>query len=243
MKEELFEGFVGIRLAEGQLGNDIVLSLFLVMLVLFAIHFRRNIPYYVRIPDNLIHVKERQSLFDESIGNVFGSHVFGSLQFVFLNSLICFMLFVSAGSISSIDPKTTLLYIAVFFVVLLVFFLFKQAMYAVIGRVFADPKKYHLWKSSYYSTIDFWGILLYLPALLLLFSGKAYSLPIILLVLFYAINRLILILKAFRIFFNKKTAFVLLILYLCALEIMPLLFLYEGLLYVNHIIEINSLWL
>lgn len=243
MKEDLFEGFVGIRLAEGQLGNDIVLTVFLCILVLFAFHFSRNLRYYLKIPDSLVHTKERQSLFDESIGNISQHHLFGSLQFILLLTLNLYMLFVSAGRIGGSDTKTTLIYLVAFFGVLLLFFLFKQLLYFVLGMVFSDHHKYHLWKTSYFFSIDFWGILLYIPTVLLLFAGEAHFVPLILLVLFYLINRFILVIKAFRIFFSKRTAFVLIFLYLCALEMLPLLFLYEGLLHVNHIIEINSLWL
>ncbi len=243
MKEDLFEGYVGIRLAEGQLGNDIVLSLFLCMLVLFAIHFRRNAPYYMKIFPSLIHTKERQSLFDESIGNTYQNHLFGSFQFVFLYTLIVFMLFVAVGRIGLVDSKTTFIYLLAIFGVLLLFFLFKQLIYFVLGIVFAEQNKYHLWKDSYFYAIDLWGILLYLPTVLLLFAGKIHVVPLVLLIILYLSNRIIIILKAIRIFFNKKTSVLLIILYLCALEILPLLFLYEGLIFINYIIEINSLWL
>ncbi|MDR0394222.1 MAG: DUF4271 domain-containing protein [Tannerella sp.] len=45
-----------------------------------------------------------------------------------------------------------------------------------------------------------------------------------------------------HIFLNKNTGFLFFSLYLCAQEIIPLVFLYEGLIYMYNIIEKNNIW-
>lgn len=45
----MFEGYVGIRLWDGQLVDDVIFSLLLSLLIAFAIIFRSNFQHFVKM--------------------------------------------------------------------------------------------------------------------------------------------------------------------------------------------------
>uniref|UniRef100_UPI003FEF4BAF DUF4271 domain-containing protein n=1 Tax=Parabacteroides distasonis TaxID=823 RepID=UPI003FEF4BAF len=48
--------------------------------------------------------------------------------------------------------------------------------------------------------------------------------------------------KTIRIFHRKNSSFLYISLYLCGQEILPLVFLYEGIIYLYNFIESSTLW-
>ena len=64
----MFEGYVGIRLWDGQLVDDVIFLLLLSLLIAFAIIFRSNFQHFVKMLKDVVYLKERQNLFDETIG-------------------------------------------------------------------------------------------------------------------------------------------------------------------------------
>lgn len=242
MGPELFEGYVGIRLGDGQLISDVVFSLMFFLLLLFALVFRANRLYFSKIVEDLVKYKERPSFFDDSIENDFFPRMFLVFQTLFLCSIIFFFYLYSIGKAAIPGLRALYLLLSLILCVLFIFYQFKQMMNYLLGLVFANPEKYRLWKMYYNAIISFWGILLYLPALWIVFYGELIIVPIVMFVFFYIMSRILLIYKTLRIFHIKNTGLLYLCLYLCAQEILPIVFLYEGLIYLYNIIETSTLW-
>jgi hypothetical protein len=87
-----------------------------------------------------------------------------------------------------------------------------------------------------------WGISLYLPVVWLILDHEHLTETLFLFALFYVLFRFTLIYMTVRIFYNKNTGILYLSSYLCAQEIIPLLFLYEGMNYLYNTIEVSALW-
>ena len=87
-----------------------------------------------------------------------------------------------------------------------------------------------------------WGVSLYVPVLWLIFVEKYRLIPVILLFILYISCRLVIIYKTIRIFHKKNAGFLYISLYLCTQEILPLVLLYEGTVYLYNFIETNTLW-
>ena len=64
----IFEGYVGIRLWDGQLVDDVIFSLLLFLFIVFSFVFRTNFQLFVKMLKDAFLVKERQNLFDDVIG-------------------------------------------------------------------------------------------------------------------------------------------------------------------------------
>ena len=56
-----FEGYVGIRLWDGQLVDDVVFSLLFVLFMCFALVFRTNYRLFLKMMRDVVYVKERQT--------------------------------------------------------------------------------------------------------------------------------------------------------------------------------------
>ena len=95
-------------------------------------------------------------------------------------------------------------------------------VYKVLGYTFSDKEGTRLWLDGFKASQAFLGLLL-LPVLILLMlyptSGK---MLLTVAALFYVLARLIFIFKGFRIFYGNLSSILYFILYLCAVEIVPL---------------------
>ncbi|WP_234997948.1 DUF4271 domain-containing protein [Parabacteroides sp. Marseille-P3160] len=242
MEPGLFEGYIGIRLWDGQLISDVVFSLMFFLLFLFALLFRANRHYFAQMLGDLFSVKDRKSLFEDSVADDFQIRTFLVFQALFLCCIILFSGVYAYGKISIPSVKAVCVLLLLLFCVFFAFYQFKQAMNYILGWVFADAEKYRLWKTHYNVIMGFWGIFLYLPALWIVFFGELIIVPVIMFLFFYISCRILLIYKTLRIFYIKNSGLLYLSLYLCAQEILPIVFLYEGLIYLYNIIETSTLW-
>ena len=239
----MFEGYVGIRLWDGQLVDDVIFSLLLSLLIAFAIIFRSNFQHFVKMLKDVVYLKERQNLFDETIGKS-GSFFrnFMTFQALFLCSIALFAIARARGMVNHLGEKDVLFAILIIFSVLFLFYQFKQLSYYLLGFVFSPPDKYKFWKKNYNAIMGSWGMLLYIPVVWLMFVGSKTLAPVILFCIFYFFCRFVIIYKTIRIFHKNNVVFLYISLYLCTQEILPLIFLYEGMIFLYNFIETSTLW-
>lgn len=239
----MFEGYVGIRLWDGQLVDDVIFSLLLSLLVAFAIVFRANYQNFIKMLKDVVYLKERQNLFDDTVGKseTFFRH-FMIFQMLFLCSIALFAIARVKGVVAHLDEKGVIVIIVSVFCLLLLFYQFKQFCNYLLGFIFAAPDKYRFWKKSYNATMAAWGILLYIPVVWLMFVGNKTLAPVILFCIFYFLCRFVIIYKTIRIFHKNSVGLLYISLYLCTQEILPLIFLYEGMIFLYNFIETSTLW-
>ena len=102
------------------------------------------------------------------------------------------------------------------------FYIVQWMVYKVLGYTFSDKIGSRLWIDGFKASQAFLGLLL-LPVLVLLMLYPAHGKLLIgAEALLYLVGRLIFIYKGFRIFYSNLTSIVYFILYLCAVEIVPL---------------------
>ncbi|MDR3269370.1 MAG: DUF4271 domain-containing protein [Tannerella sp.] len=242
MGTNILEGYIGIRTGDEQFVYDTLFVLILLLLVSFGFVFRYHYSLFIKMLNDLFSMKERQNLFDAPVKkNLFFT---GFLQFqtLFLCALFFFLVYSNYTGTQNPDFLAAGLMIAVFLCVIIVFYLLKQCLYALYGRVFGENGQYRFWSTKYHGLASLWGISLYLPVLWLTFDHTHLTEGLIFFAISYLIPRITLIYMTFRIFYNKNTGLLYLSSYLCAQEIIPLLFLYKGLIYLYNTIEASTLW-
>ncbi|MCD7936154.1 MAG: DUF4271 domain-containing protein [Tannerellaceae bacterium] len=236
------DGFVGIPLDEGQMADDVILLLLLGLLMIFAIVFRTNILLFYKMLKDVWQVKERQNLFENISGNEFFYGNFMTFQALFLAAISLF----SIGRIYQYIPYTELKVAALCFSIILVFlyvlYEFKKGVYSLIGFVFVDKERLKLWKTNYHAIIRTWGMTLYLPVFFLVFMDRHFLPAVILFVILYFLCRFVILYKSVGIFFNKKHGFFYIFMYLCGLEILPLVILYRVIIFLYNFIEASAIW-
>ena len=237
----VFEGYVGIRLWDGQLVDDVIFSMLLLLFIAFSIVFHSNFRLFIKMLKDIVFLKERQSLFEKPVGSEWFFRNFILFQTLFLTSVSLFAIARVYGYINHLKESTVLLSIGVIFIILFLFYQFKQFLYFLFGSVFADPVRYKLWKTNYNAVMGAWGVLLYIPVLWLVFVGTHIFVPVILFAIFYILCRFVIIYKTIRIFHKINSGLLYISLYLCGQEILPLIFLYKGIFYLYNFIETSTL--
>ena len=121
----------------------------------------------------------------------------------------------------------------------LAYFLLKWLLYMFIGWTFFDKNKTNIWLESYSTLIYYAGFALF-PFVLFssLFRPESHQ---------FGHNwnhnsnfaKILMFYKWIKLFFHQFGALFLLILYFCALEILPCLLLYQGMIQINNILLIK----
>jgi hypothetical protein len=231
-----FEGYVGVRAGEGQLIDDVVFSLLFVLLFVFSLVFHTNYHLFLKLVRDVFHVRARLSLFEDIDGNETVFRGFMIFQSLLLCAVSLFLISRSYGYIpDDQNVETSLLSIGTMFVVLFSFYGFKQFLNNLIGSIFTPPDLYRMWKTGYAAATACWGILLYLPVLCLSFVKFPLRICTFLFIFLYILYRFIIIYKTIYIFNVRGIGLLYIILYLCAQEILPLVFLYEGIMYLYNL--------
>jgi len=237
-----FDGYTGIGWDTGLLMYDLLTLALIVLLSIFAYAFRTCYPLLEKMLHELVSLKERQNLFNTVTRESVFFNVFMRFQALFLCTIILFLVFSRIEEDRYQDIYQMLTMFLAFFIVLILIYLFKRFLYYIYCRVFSSEGKYKLWNTTYHTLFYFWGILLYLPVIWLMLDREHFICALILTILFFVTLRLTTIHTKIRIIYDKNIGFLYFILYLCALEIVPLLFLYESLTYLHHIIVSSIIW-
>lgn len=103
------------------------------------------------------------------------------------------------------------------------YYIFQYAVYAVVGYTFTDKIDAAQWRHGFNLSQGLLGLCLALPALALLYYRQAATFLIIVCAILYILGRIVFLCKGFRIFYNGLPSLVYFILYLCAMEIIPVI--------------------
>ncbi|MDR2775555.1 MAG: DUF4271 domain-containing protein, partial [Tannerella sp.] len=237
-----FDGYPGIYLNKATFSDDIILLVVLILLSTFALIFRLNLPLFGKTINNIHADEQRQSIFDTTQRDSFLFNLFMKFQTLFLGSILIFLVSTDYNFFINPDTKATILIITCLFVALLAFYLLKRCLYGIFGYIFLEKDIHRMMFVNYQALFCIWGISLYFPILWILLIGGDFYIACIIFIISYLSFRATFIYRFIHIFFYKNTGLLLLSLYLCSQEIIPLIFLYEGLIYMYNIIETNNIW-
>lgn len=206
--------------------NSAILSMVVctMLLVVFSLHHYPR--YFKRLTQNLWNVRMRTNVFDDSGMN--GIHTLGamSLQTIVYEALLILSVVMSDGG--NYDSRATVMLALAMLVMTGGYYLWQILAYRFIGFVFADKGRTEQWMQGFYSSQGILGFLLLIPALLGLFYPASIKIVALISILLYAIARILFICKGFRIFYHNSFSLVYFILYLCSVEIIPLILVYRG---------------
>ena len=117
-----FEGFVGIRLWDGQLIDDVMFALLVVQLSVFAIVYRSYLRHFIKMVKDVFLVKERHSLFTQTVSNDGFFRNFMIYQSLLLCTLAIYSIARAYGYISHLSENQLLLTIGAIFSIAFLFF-------------------------------------------------------------------------------------------------------------------------
>ena len=209
-----------------------VMAMLLVVALLLLTSVGTGYKYLKKLGHHMFSVRRRE--------NLFADHTVNETR-IMLALLLCLWLMEGILLFYAVGTLRPRLFFAMqqrvsFFVATLsgcamAFYLLQLALYRLLGWVFGDKVSTHLWLSGYNATHTLLGLLL-IPVAMLVMLKPAHATGLLFLAVFlYFCARIVFISKGFRIFFNNLSSTLYFILYLCAVEIVPPLLTFFGIVY------------
>ncbi|MDR0543645.1 MAG: DUF4271 domain-containing protein [Dysgonamonadaceae bacterium] len=184
---------------------------------------------------SLFREQDRKSIFSETVHNEFVSKLILCLQAVLMTSILIYCTFshVWDRPFESITRLACLLGGTT--VILLLILLYKFLTNRGIGYIFFSKENVQLWNSYYFSIISLSGIVLFIPALLIIYLPETYYACFVFSLIYFLFLKILIGYKIFIIFFQQKSPLLYFILYLCTQELLPVFFVLKALVYFYRI--------
>lgn len=200
-----------------------ILAILVAIMVLVGLNMRHVRRIFSTLPQDLLSVRRRNNAFDEHTANETRVVILLLLGTCVMESLL---LYRWLGVITPATTSTTVFHtISALICLTIAFYLFQLAACASIGFTFTDPLSATLWRRGLNASTAILGIALTAPALISLFYPAFSSQMLALAVILYLLSRICYIYKGFRIFYLNFNSWLYFILYLCTLEIIPVIIL------------------
>lgn len=231
------QGVAGDPVPYSITGDNLVTALLLGCFVLSVVYFARLKDFIFRQLHNLFRLPHGNvQEFSETSGELL-MQLFLIVQTCLLFALLYFFHANTNGNDAFLFDQY--LIIGIYAGIFLLYFLLKMLLYQGVGWVFFNPKKNGQWIRFFLFLVSFEGILIFPLVLLQSFfslSTKTVAIYVASVVIFVKILSFY---RTYIIFFNQKSAFIKNILYLCALEIVPLFYLWGILTLMSESLKVN----
>ncbi len=217
----------GIEGASRQTGigrDSGILTILVLLFVFLALNVRNSRHIFSHFFDELGSFKDRNNAFDEHTSNETRLTLLLIGQFIVCAGIL---LYVTATAESRPDDIGIFTGVARTSGLMAAYYIFQLAAYNTVGYIFTSTERRSAWIAGFNASQSMLGIALIIPVLLAVFYPAADKAVIVIAASLYFIARLLFIVKGFRIFFINFSSLLYFILYLCALEIIPVLFVYK----------------
>jgi hypothetical protein len=219
-------GYVGIPHPSLPQSESWVFIVLVMIFFLFVFSISRSAGLITETAKTFFLVKERSSIFSKATVSDFRFRFYFMLFSISVLSLYAYLTFYNSST--HFSTHFSLLNYSYFLVITGFFLVLKSLIFDLIGYVFLSPPILKMAKDSYFNIVIILGFILYPLLILQLYIPSNYYRLIELICLIVCVSAVILvIIKLFQIFFHKIVAFFYILLYLCTLEILPLILLYK----------------
>ncbi len=212
--------------------------LLLVGLLSVALSYHTGYKYIENFFHHMFSTRRRENLFEDHTVNE--TKILAALianTCIIEGFLIYFAVQLLRPSMAASLQSNVFLHVGVYCVLALGFYAVQWLVYKVLGYTFSDKVGSKLWLDGFKATQAFLGLVL-LPVLVLLMLYPAHGkLLLTTAIALYSVARLIFIYKGFRIFYGNLSSIVYFILYLCAVEIVPLVILTSVTFWISGILQ------
>lgn len=129
--------------------------------------------------------------------------------------------------------------LAIYVGCVIAYYILKIALYGIVNYAFFDSKKNRQWFNSYFFIAALEGVIIFPIVLLRVYFNLSIENTVTLSIIVLIIAKILLFYKCYAIFFRKISYFLQIILYFCALELMPLFALWGILVSTDNYLKIN----
>ena len=236
--QEVDSGFEGTPISYSPRTDDAIALTLLVCFFLSSIALARGKKFLSQqVKDFVLH-RERTSIFDSSTAADVRYLLVLVLQTCVLSG-ITFVNYFHDTCPALMDHVSSLLLLGIYVGFCLAYFLLKWLIYMFLGWTFFDKNKTNIWLESYSALIYYVGFALFPFVLFLVYFDLSLTNLVIIGSIILIFTKILMFYKWIKLFFHQFSGLFLLILYFCALEIVPCLLLYQGMIQMNNILLIK----
>ena len=199
--------------------DDVITGMLLFSFVLAIVSFARSRQYILHQLKDFFYIPRSDSDREDS-SNRF--QLFLNLQTCLLLAIISY-LYVTAYVTNTFVLDSPYQLIAIFFGVFLAYFVVKAFLYKFINTIFFSSKKskHWTWTLTFITALE--GVALFPVVMLLVYFDLPMQIVVYYFIFVLLLTKILTFYKCWVIFFRQMSVFLQIILYLCALEIIPLL--------------------
>ena len=236
--QEVDSGFEGTPISYSPRTDDAIALTLLVCFFLSSIALARGKKFLSQqVKDFVLH-RERTSIFDSSTAADVRYLLVLVLQTCVLSG-ITFLNYFHDTCPALMDHVSSLLLLGIYVGFCLAYFLLKWLLYMFLGWTFFDKNKTNIWLESYSALIYYVGFALFPFVLFLVYFDLSLTNLVIIGSIILIFTKILMFYKWIKLFFHQFSGLFLLILYFFALEIVPCLLLYQGMIQMNNILLIK----
>lgn len=216
-------------------------SMLLVLAVIFVttVSYRKGYKYVADFFHNISSVRERQNLFEDH--TVKETQIMTALT---ANTCIsgAILLYIAYGFLyHPVEPAATPVFgfVAALSAFAALYHIAMLGLCWLLGFIFSDKLSTGLWLDGVKASASMLGVMLAPITFAILIFPAFVKTGLIMAIILYFLARIIVIYKAFRIFFNNLQSLLYFILYLCSVEIVPVVLSFAGAMNLCRILHVG----
>lgn len=203
-------------------GDNMITALLLCCFILAFVAFSKSRWFIMRQAKHFFRVPRRGTTAVTETTNEFRFQFFLAAQTCLLLSLVAFFYAQEYNSDTFLVSSQYQL-IAMFFGIFAGYFILKTLIYSLVNWVFFGWRQNEQWLKSYLFITSVEGVVMFPFVVSQAYFGLSVRSTILYVAAVTILSRLLSLYKCFLIFFRQKGVYLQIILYFCALEIIPLL--------------------
>lgn len=231
-------GIEGTLLAYSPRVDDTIAATLLVCFFLSSIALARSKKYLSQQVKDFVTHRERTSIFNASTAGDVRYLLVLLVQTCVLSGIVIFNYFHDTVP-ELMEQNSPVLLLGGYVGICLAYVMLKWGVYSLLGWVFFDKNKTNMWLEAYSTLIYYLGFLLFPFVLFLVYFDLSVTYLAVIGLSILIFTKILMFYKWVKLFFNQIHVLFLLILYFCALEIIPCLLMYQGLIQLNNILLIK----
>lgn len=202
--------------------DNMITALLLGCFILALVAFSKSRWFIIRQAKNFFRVQRSGTTVITETTNEFRFQFFLAAQTCLLLSLVTFF-YAQEYNSDTFFVSSQYQLIAMFFGIFAGYYTLKALLYTLVNWVFFSGRQNEQWMKSYLFISSIEGVVMFPVVVSQAYFGLSVKNTILYIASVVILSRLLSIYKCFLIFFRQKGIYLQIILYFCALEIMPLL--------------------
>ena len=220
---QLPSGMAGITHPSSPATEIWTFAVLILLFLFFILAIRNSEGEFTQNIKNFFRKKEAVNLIQTPNVNIFQFQIFITLFSIGTFSLFIDEWISDTASVFSFKPY---LY---FLLATAAYYLVKHLLFEILGNTFFDKTITKSYKNMYFSLLSVFAVVIYLVTILFTYGPNSWKNTLVIFsICIAAIMIILLIIKIFQIFYTKFIGLLYIFLYLCTLEIIPLVLLFRA---------------